>query len=137
MLGLALLFLAVYSVQVIWRAIPEDLSVALGYANYAIWWAFVTVTTVGYGDIYPVTTEGRIVAGALMMVGISVLGAVTATAASWLIRASDLQEDEIEGRDQKILAANQERLAAQISELEKKIDSLIESDRDRGSRRSD
>ncbi len=39
-------------------------------AQEAIWWSFATVTTVGYGDFYPVTTEGRIVATLLMMVGI-------------------------------------------------------------------
>lgn len=91
----------------------------------AIWWALVTVTTVGYGDLYPVTTEGRIIAGGLMVVGISVLGAVTATAASWFIRTSEFEEDEIEGRDQRILAANQERLATKIDSLETKLDKLI------------
>lgn len=91
----------------------------------AIWWAMVTVTTVGYGDVYPVTTEGRVIAGALMVVGISVLGAVTATAASWFVRTSEMAEDEIEGRDQKILAANQKRLEAKVDVLESKIDQLL------------
>ena len=40
----------------------------------AFWWAIVTVTTLGYGDIYPVTLEGRIIAAALMFVGIAILG---------------------------------------------------------------
>lgn len=91
----------------------------------AIWWALVTVTTVGYGDLYPVTTEGRLVAGALMVVGISVLGAVTATAATWLIQSSNRREDEIEGRDQKILAANQAKLMDRIDSLEGKLDRVL------------
>lgn len=51
----------------------------------ALWWAATTVTTVGYGDRYPVTTEGRFVAVALMVVGIAVVGSVTAAVASWFV----------------------------------------------------
>ena len=51
----------------------------------ALWWAMTTVTTVGYGDLYPVTATGRVVAVALMVVGISVLGAVTASVAAWFV----------------------------------------------------
>ncbi|MGG5259684.1 potassium channel family protein [Phycicoccus avicenniae] len=51
----------------------------------ALWWASTTVTTVGYGDRYPVTTEGRFVAVALMIVGIAVVGAVTASIATWMV----------------------------------------------------
>ncbi|WP_158866855.1 potassium channel family protein [Leifsonia sp. AG29] len=51
----------------------------------ALWWAAVTITTVGYGDHYPVTAIGRLVAVGLMVGGIAVLGVVTASVASWLI----------------------------------------------------
>jgi len=51
----------------------------------ALWWASTTVTTVGYGDRFPVTTTGRLVAVALMLVGIAVIGAITASVAAWLI----------------------------------------------------
>lgn len=51
----------------------------------AAWWAMTTVTTVGYGDHYPITTEGRFIAGALMLAGIALLGIVTASLASWLL----------------------------------------------------
>jgi len=51
----------------------------------AVWWAATTVMTVGYGDRYPVTTEGRFVAVTLMIVGISVVGSVTAAVAAWFI----------------------------------------------------
>ena len=45
-----------------------------------------TVTTVGYGDLKIVTGEGRVIAVALMLGGISLLGAVTATLASWIVQ---------------------------------------------------
>ncbi|GIN83951.1 ion transporter [Heyndrickxia sporothermodurans] len=50
----------------------------------ALWWAVVTMTTVGYGDYYPVTTVGRIIAGFLMFTGISFIGTVTGTVAALL-----------------------------------------------------
>lgn len=51
----------------------------------AFWWAIVTITTVGYGDKYPVTTEGRIVAAILMAAGIGLFGTFSGFAASWFI----------------------------------------------------
>jgi voltage-gated potassium channel len=67
-----------------------------------VWWAFVTVTTVGYGDFYPVTGWGRFVAVLLMCGGIAVVGVVTATTASWLIErvAGDRDDDEPATRGQ-------------------------------------
>lgn len=54
-------------------------------AGDALWWSATTVTTVGYGDRFPVTTEGRLVAVVLMVVGIGLVGSVTASIASWLL----------------------------------------------------
>jgi voltage-gated potassium channel len=51
----------------------------------ALWWATTTVTTVGYGDRFPTTTEGRWVAAGLMLAGIALLGLVTATLAHWFV----------------------------------------------------
>lgn len=53
----------------------------------AMWWAATTMTTVGYGDLVPVTGTGRLVAVGLMVSGIALLGTVTASVASWLIEA--------------------------------------------------
>jgi voltage-gated potassium channel len=58
----------------------------------ALWWAATTVTTVGYGDRYPVTTEGRFMAVALMVVGIAMVGAVTASVAAWMV--SQVQQQD-------------------------------------------
>ena len=55
------------------------------YPN-ALWWAVVTVTTVGYGDRFPVSEGGRIVASVLMLVGIGLIGTLTATVASVFVK---------------------------------------------------
>ena len=52
----------------------------------ALWWSVSTITTVGYGDVYPVTAIGRIIATFTMLVGISTLAVVTARIAKFLIR---------------------------------------------------
>lgn len=60
----------------------------------AVWWSITTITTVGYGDMFPVTTTGRFIAAALMLAGIALLGVITASIASWLIeRVSAIEED--------------------------------------------
>jgi voltage-gated potassium channel len=61
----------------------------------ALWWAIVTVTTVGYGDRYPVTEGGRCVAVVLMLVGIGLIGVLTATVASVFIKEhTDANKEE-------------------------------------------
>lgn len=52
----------------------------------AAWWAMTTITTVGYGDRFPVTGTGRLVATAIMIAGIAVLGVVTASVAAWFVQ---------------------------------------------------
>ncbi len=56
-----------------------------------LWWAITTVTTVGYGDRYPTTTEGRLLAVGLMIMGISLMGVITASVAAWFVKMG--QED--------------------------------------------
>jgi len=51
----------------------------------AVWWAMVTITTVGYGDLYPVTIQGRVAASVLMLSGLVLLGVITATLSSYVI----------------------------------------------------
>jgi voltage-gated potassium channel len=58
-------------------------------ADDAVWWAITTMTTVGYGDRYPVTGEGRFMAALLMCAGVGLFGTFSAFLASWLIAAPD------------------------------------------------
>jgi voltage-gated potassium channel len=51
----------------------------------AVWWAASTISTVGYGDRFPTTGEGRLIAVLLMCTGIALLGVVTAALASWFV----------------------------------------------------
>ena len=79
----------------------------------ALWWAVVTMTTVGYGDMYPVSAEGRLIAVALMVGGIALLGVVTATVATWLIQKVSEQDE-----------AGQAATRAQVRELTAEVRAL-------------
>jgi voltage-gated potassium channel len=66
-------------------AIEADTNPSLGSPLDALWWGITTLSTVGYGDVTPVTPEGRLVAGALMVLGIGLFGAITAITTNTLI----------------------------------------------------
>jgi voltage-gated potassium channel len=51
----------------------------------ALWWGLVTITTIGYGDKFPVTTEGRLVAGVLIIFGVAMISTITASFAAWIL----------------------------------------------------
>lgn len=60
-----------------------------------LWWAVTTVTTVGYGDAFPITTEGRLLAIVLMLTGISLMGVITASVAAWFVKMNQQEDAEI------------------------------------------
>ena len=83
----------------------------------SLWWAVVTITTVGYGDLSPVTVEGRMIAVALMVGGIGLLGVVTATLASWIVeRVARKDEDQ-----QAATRAELRALTEEIAELRRDL----------------
>ena len=88
----------------------------------AFWWAIATVTTVGYGDVFPVTVEGRIIATCLMIVGIAILGILISTLGAGLIE-SRLKPKSIPGQDAK------DKIKVAIDSIEglskEEVDSII------------
>jgi voltage-gated potassium channel len=82
----------------------------------ALWWAITTITTVGYGDLFPVTTEGRFVAAGLMIGGIALIGVITASIASWLIDRVRQAEADAQAPTLKDLHAIHEKIDA-LSQL--------------------
>ena len=99
--------LAVYEAE---RGAPDAHITSFGLA---VWWAMTTITTVGYGDMYPVTTTGRVMASLMMIGGISLVGSITATIASWIVQSvsdDDKQQDAV-------TAAHIEDLRGEIAQL--------------------
>jgi voltage-gated potassium channel len=104
---LLLAWLGVMGLCSAWMYIAEHgINKAVENPFDALWWGVVTLTTVGYGDVTPVTTEGRLAAMALMLLGIGLFGAITATITSYL-----MSRDSHHGPD-TTLAGELERLAA-------------------------
>jgi len=82
-----------------------------------IWWAATTVTTVGYGDMYPRTAAGRGVAVALMLVGVGLFGVLAGSLASFLIergRSDEVRPDDIGLED----------IAARLDRIERRLEAL-------------
>ncbi|SFT91111.1 voltage-gated potassium channel [Arthrobacter sp. ov118] len=83
----------------------------------SLWWAVVTITTIGYGDYYPVTVPGRWAAAALMVGGFAVLSMVTAAVSSWLVESVTAATHDRRQADEIISSEELARLAAQINRL--------------------
>lgn len=93
----------------------------------ALWWAIVTLTTVGYGDYTPVTWQGRAAAVLLMFVGFAVLATITAQiASSYIDQAARARAREPGGADatQDREAAEFQAISDQLRRLEERIDRL-------------
>ncbi|WP_099039385.1 potassium channel family protein [Mycobacterium neglectum] len=116
--AILLIYVASLAVLEAERQDPRSDITSLGQA---VWWAITTVTTVGYGDLSPVTVTGRVIAALLMIGGISLLGVVTATLASWIVQRV-AEEDE----------ANQAATSAQIEDLRAEIKQLSDAIQNNG-----
>jgi len=90
----------------------------------SLWWAFSTVSTVGYGDRYPVTPAGRVVAAALMVVGVSLFGVITASLATFFVRHVRQQPQDVTGAELAQRLARVELLLEQLVEREARRESL-------------
>ena len=86
----------------------------------ALWWAVCTITTVGYGDLYPETLEGRMVAVALMIGGLGLIGFTTGSLASWIVdRISDTERPAgmATRADIALLLREVRKLQAEVADL--------------------
>ncbi|TLH68948.1 potassium channel family protein [Mycolicibacterium aubagnense] len=110
--------LAVYDAE---RAAPDAHITSFGLA---VWWAMTTITTVGYGDMYPVTTTGRVMASLMMIGGISLVGSITATIASWIVQTVS-DDDQKQGA---ATAAHIDQLRGEIAELRELLRAKVSSD---------
>lgn len=81
----------------------------------SLWWALTTVTTVGYGDTYPVTAAGRGVGMFLMFVGVTLFGVLTANIAAFFVESSDTHPDA-DGSNGEVMEA--------ITELRTALDAI-------------
>ena len=110
-----------------------------GFTTYgdAIWWGFVTITTVGYGDLYPVTTAGRVTAVVLMLGGVAFLGTLAGTLSAFFGVGSDGGSLELDERgnvvpDDELAAATTPHvrpddadIAAELAALRATVDVLV------------
>jgi voltage-gated potassium channel len=87
----------------------------------ALWWAFATITTVGYGDRFPVTHEGRIVAAVLMTVGVGLFGTFTAYVATSFLEVGHKKESN----DIEVLIEEVRQLRVQVEALTQKENSPV------------
>jgi voltage-gated potassium channel len=95
----------------------------------ALWWSFVTVATVGYGDRFPITTGGRIVALLLMIVGIAMFGVFTSALSDWFRRPRRQREARAAKKEENraVTVAEMRQLLDQQSQAyQKSIDELAE-----------
>jgi voltage-gated potassium channel len=86
-------FLVVIFASISILLVETDPNSNIKTAEDSIWWSLVTVTTVGYGDKYPVTTEGRLIGVALMFVGVGLFGTFTAYISSWFIEGNKINSN--------------------------------------------
>jgi voltage-gated potassium channel len=87
--GVLLLILVVFSCSIAVLHFEDVEGGNIRTASDAMWWAATTVSTVGYGDFYPVTWEGRLVALLLMVTGVGSFGAIAAALASWFMQPTN------------------------------------------------
>jgi voltage-gated potassium channel len=88
----------------------------------ALWWAIVTVTTVGYGDVVPETSIGRIIAGALMLVGVSAIPITTSLVVSVFITRIQAKQHEQDAIERAEVVARLERIEQSLARMSRPAD---------------
>jgi voltage-gated potassium channel len=86
-------------------------------AGDAVWWSVTTVTTVGYGDCYPVTRAGRLIAAALMFTGVGIFGTLSGTIASLFLGAKKPEKAAEPAPDTAAILARLDALQEELNRL--------------------
>jgi voltage-gated potassium channel len=105
------------SAFLMWRAEYNAPGATITTFRDALWWAVVTTTTVGYGDYTPVTPQGRLIATAVMIVGIGLIGTVSATVAAWFVT----RHSEPGTRPADVASVGTERAAATTTDTQAEL----------------
>jgi voltage-gated potassium channel len=95
------------------HAVEEGHGGSIDTVGDSLWWAITTVTTVGYGDTFPVTPAGRGIAALLMATGIALFGVLTANLAALLVDQGSSEPDE----DGTSIDARLDRIEAELAAL--------------------
>ena len=100
----SILLLLISSVAIL--QVEKDINGAnITDASDALWWSIVTMTTVGYGDKYPVTTVGRIIAAFLMIGGVGLFGLLSGSVTSWILNpVEERQETDLDAIQRELVA---------------------------------
>ncbi len=88
-----------------------------------LWWAWVTITTVGYGDVVPVSAEGRILGAILILLGVGLFAMLTASFSVLFISRS---EDRMEENIEKQVSQKESQTMAQLNRIERRMEKLEE-----------
>lgn len=90
-------FLLIFTSAIAVLQFETDPQANIRTAEDALWWAVVTITTVGYGDRFPISSEGRLMAALLMAAGVGLFGTLSGFVASWFLQPSRMRiETELE-----------------------------------------
>lgn len=92
-----------------------------------VWWAWVTVTTVGYGDMVPVTGGGRILAGLVMLIGMGIFSLITANFSAFFVAKEEMKlvqkEDQVLEKEVQVLVS-EEKILAHLQKIEERLHTL-------------
>ncbi|WP_307821636.1 potassium channel family protein [Streptomyces coffeae] len=117
----AVMLLGSYAVVAAERGAP---SANLTSYPKALWWSAETATTVGYGDFYPVTLWGRLVACVVMFVGITTYGMITAAIAAWFVGREQKRQHRLAEAVHDRVFGGERRLSADAEALYERFDRL-------------
>jgi voltage-gated potassium channel len=129
---LSIIVLAEFAALLILRAESANPDANITTGGDAVWWVFVTITTVGYGDKYPTTVWGRVLGVIVMFCGIALIGVLTSFLASFFVAQPKKKEEELAPTDPrakvaeiKALLQAQDEVSANLKAKLDEIETLL------------